>query len=259
MTPWMFCFTNSFSNLGFKVPEPKFSTRFRKGNPSSGSVMNITIDTGATLRPAMLFSEECLDAHSAEIELGDIPFCHGPPKPEVKAENEVRNVPFRYLKPPSAKGRKFFQRSRKKMRRQNELQKFLDHHKFQSVNHKVPLASGELVCPIHLAAFLGRPRLLRLILNHGVDPQQKSSHGRTALDMARGIIKTDAMCEVIELLTNPVQTCSMRNFFEHMGLELPLRTKHKVSKLECSAEASTDLSKRSGKKYLEVIVHTVEL
>ena len=227
--------------------------------------MNITIDTGATLRPAMLFSEECLDAHSAEIDLGDMAFCHGPPKPEVKAENgEVRkcnvpDVPFRYLKPSSAKERyKSFQRARKQMIKQSELQKFLDHHKFQSMNHKVPLPSGELVCPIHLAAHLARPRLVRLILNHGVDPNQKSSHGRTALDMARGI-NTDAMCEVIELLTNPVQTCSMRNFIGHMGLELPLRTKQKVSKLECSAEASTDGSKICGKKYLEVIVHTVEL
>ena len=222
--------------------------------------MNISIDTGATLRRAMLFSEECLGAHSAEIELGDIAFCHGPPKPEVKAENEeevrksnVPDVVVRYLKPSSAKERyKSFQRSRKQMRRQSELQKFLDHHKFQSVNHKVPLPSGELVCPIHLAACLARPRLLRLILNHGVDPNQKSSHGRTALDMARGI-NTDAICEVIELLTNPVQTCSMRNFIEHMGL------KQKVSKLECSAEASADGSKICGKKYLEVIVQTVEL
>lgn len=227
-------------------------------------MMNIAIHADATLRPAMLFTEECLEADSVEIDLGDIAFCHGPPKLEVRVENEeVRkcDLPlrsFRYLKPSSAKERyKSFQRSRKQMRKQSELRKFLDHHKFQSVDHKVPLQpSGELISPIHLAAHLGRPHLLRLILNHGVDPEQKSSHGRTALDMAKGINK-DAMREVIELLTNPVQTWSVRNFFEHMGIELPL--KHKVPKLERSAEASTDGSKICGKRYSEVIVRTVEL
>ena len=224
--------------------------------------MNISIHTDATLRPAMLFSEEeCLDAHSVEIDLGDIAFCHGPPGPPKPEKEEVRtsNLPFRYLKPTSAKERyKSFQRSRKQMRKQRELQKFLDHHKFKSVEHKVPLASGELIYPIHLAAHLGRPDLLRLILNHGGDPEQKSSHGRTALDMARGINR-DAMYEVIELLTNPVQTRSVRNFFEHVGFQLPLKV-NKVWKLECAAEAeTTDGSKICGKRYADVIFRTVEL
>lgn len=228
--------------------------------------MNISIHTDATLRPAMLFSEECFDAHSVEIDLGDIAFCHGPPGPPKPEKEEVRtsnpppgNLPFGYLKPTSAKDRyKSFQRSRKQMRKQRELQKFLDHHKFKSVEHKVPLASGELIYPIHLAAHLGRPDLLRLILNHGGDPEQKSSHGRTALDMARGINR-DAMYEVIELLTNPVQTRSVRNFFEHVGFQLPLKV-NKVWKLACAAEAeTTDGSKICGKRYADVIFRTVEL
>lgn len=67
------------------------------------------------------------------------------------------------------------------------------------------------------------------------------------------------MYEVIELLTNPVQTRSVRNFFEHVGFQLPLKV-NKVWKLACAAEAeTTDGSKICGKRYADVIFRTVEL
>jgi len=107
------------------------------------------------------------------------------------------------------------------------LQKFLQHYNLKSVDESVTLA-GEEVYPIHLAAASGLYKILRLILNESVDPGQKTSLGRTALDMAKAQKPDVSTCEVLEILKYPVRTQSMRNFMRCSDSQLT--TEHGYSK-----------------------------
>lgn len=181
----------------------------------------------ATMPPPLLFADGQL-SESVEVELGDLKGLFStvaPPSLEGLAKQDLCES---LSLPDAARVRsRSLQRSHKQRRREDYLQKFLQHHNLKSVDESVTLA-GEEVYPIHLAAASGLYKILRLILNESVDPGQKTSLGRTALDMAKAQKRDVSTCEVLEILKYPVRTQSMRNFMRCSDSQLT--TKHGYSK-----------------------------
>ena len=56
---------------------------------------------------------------------------------------------------------------------------------FSAISPKEFFFPKEVFYPIHLAAHLGHTELVRSLLAHGADPEQKSSKGQTPSDIAR--------------------------------------------------------------------------
>ncbi|CAL1150556.1 unnamed protein product [Cladocopium goreaui] len=74
------------------------------------------------------------------------------------------------------------------------LEQFLKKHRFDDVNASrqsrgllplLSLKSPERVFPIHVAAQEGNSQILRILLRREVDPQQQTSRGRSALEIAK--------------------------------------------------------------------------
>mmetsp|Transcript_74993 Transcript_74993/g.104188 ORF Transcript_74993/g.104188 Transcript_74993/m.104188 type:complete len:182 (-) Transcript_74993:51-596(-) len=74
------------------------------------------------------------------------------------------------------------------------------------------LFKAEVIYPIHFAAKQGDARLLRQLLAAGADPQQKTSAGRTALQIAKKCNRKGSHTEVEELLGGDLQIVSFRGF-----------------------------------------------
>jgi len=189
--------------------------------------MTIGLAVTATMPPPLLFADG-QSSESVEVELGDLKGLFStvaPPSLEGLAKQDLCES---LSLPDAARVRsRSLQRSHKQRQREDYLQKFLQHHNLKSVDESVTLA-GEEVYPIHLAAASGLYKILRLILNESVDPGQKTSLGRTALDMAKAQKPDASTCEVLEILKYPVRTQSMRNFMRCSDSQLT--TKHGYSK-----------------------------
>mmetsp|Transcript_8875 Transcript_8875/g.21040 ORF Transcript_8875/g.21040 Transcript_8875/m.21040 type:complete len:194 (-) Transcript_8875:58-639(-) len=115
-------------------------------------------------------------------------------------------------------------RQQVRQRKQQELSVFLREHRCEHVNEPQSLSGcfglhlgfKEVVYPIHLAARRGDARITRLLLAEGADPSQKTSKGRTALDIAI----RHANKKVQEVLENPVQAIPVRDIWQLAPSEL---------------------------------------
>lgn len=175
--------------------------------------MTIGLAVTATMPPPLLFSDECL---SSESDLNGLFSTVAPPSLEGLTKHNLESVRQDLCESLSLADAvrvrsKSLQRRHRQRRREEHLQKFLQHHNLKAVDESVTLA-GEEVYPIHLAAASGSHRILRLILNESVDPGKKTSLGRTALDMVKAHKADVSTCQVLDLLKYPVRTQSMRSF-----------------------------------------------
>ena len=117
-------------------------------------------------------------------------------------------------------------RRRWKVEKEGRFRAFLKEHGF--VDLHTPRKSSrsrlarllrrqpEEVSMIHAAAREGDCLMLILALRHGVDPLQKTSHGRTALQLALAANSEGSHGEVISVLSKPLQTLSVQGFLRSM-------------------------------------------
>lgn len=213
---------------------------------SSKLSMNIALSVQKTDQPPLLFQDDCVAADSVEVDLGDIsgifqlsnPVTATPPARQdlpslaERHENQVNlglgtsgNIALAIVKV-QARAR-WRARNRQQMVKHMDLERFLLRCGFDGDgDRRLLLPSGEEVYPIHMAAVLGRHRFVRMLLNSQVDPEQETSCGRTALDLARLRARQDpdaSLHQVIDLLRNPQQTMSMRSFLGFLEAEKETR------------------------------------
>ncbi|CAK9114748.1 unnamed protein product [Durusdinium trenchii] len=132
--------------------------------------MNIgSLQLVSSTTPPWLFSDACLRAHQVSVDIGDL--CTAAQPPGVR----------RALKP--VRGARSNQNDRER-RHHAQLRIFLRSNNFKHVDDSI-VCKGERLYPIHVAAKQGKCRMLHFLVNHGVDAQQKTSHGRTAMDFAK--------------------------------------------------------------------------
>lgn len=101
---------------------------------------------------------------------------------------------------------------------QDALDEFLEEHKFKrgicaprsKRSGWIPFMHKEKIYPIHVAAKLGKCDILRILLRAQVDSNQKTSDGRSALDMAREADVNGSHRNVIALLQQPVMFLGVR-------------------------------------------------
>mmetsp|Transcript_64635 Transcript_64635/g.151912 ORF Transcript_64635/g.151912 Transcript_64635/m.151912 type:complete len:242 (+) Transcript_64635:88-813(+) len=118
---------------------------------------------------------------------------------------------------------------------EEKLQHFLKQHQFPDVAAPqrrclvgafsclglgVGKAAEEVLYPVHRAAELGCPALMRLLLRAGADPQQKTSHGRTAADMARSADRFGTHREVLDTLQGGLKVLALREAVSVMLADL---------------------------------------
>ncbi|CAK9016827.1 unnamed protein product [Durusdinium trenchii] len=113
------------------------------------------------------------------------------------------------MKLPSIKAEETSRRWTKKMQ-QEELQEFLHAYGCDHVNRPQKKPGKETFYPVHLAALLGDATLMRLLLQHGANVQQRSSLGRSAWEMAVQKNVHGSHDEVLLLLAEPVTFCNLR-------------------------------------------------
>ncbi|CAL1129361.1 unnamed protein product [Cladocopium goreaui] len=117
-------------------------------------------------------------------------------------------------------------RRREKLRkkREQQLQDFLTLHRFPDAFEPrvtkqkcLPFLRGseELMYPIHVAAAKGDSKILRLLLDAGVDAAQRTSKGRLAIDLARA----NGWVEAAEILENPVKPVKVRDMLKSVEAE----------------------------------------
>ncbi|CAE7889436.1 unnamed protein product [Symbiodinium microadriaticum] len=78
----------------------------------------------------------------------------------------------------------------------------------------------ESMCPIHVAAKRGHERIINFLLLARADPKQKTSRGRTALEIAQKADKEGAFGshrETLRILLAAERTVSVRRAIEVMG------------------------------------------
>ena len=151
--------------------------------------MNIALGVKATAQPPLLFSDECICSRSVEVDFGDLRSSASPPRPTSARPAVPTPRPRRLdgvVGQRYEKGSFGSERARSKRKEQEtaQLMSFLDCHNFNDVNDRV-LYDGEELYPIHVAAGLGKFRLVRSLVNEDADPSQKTSCGRTAVDFAK--------------------------------------------------------------------------
>eukprot|EP00439_Symbiodinium_sp_Y106_P043698 s1949_g5.t1 len=125
-------------------------------------------------------------------------------------------------------------REQKKKKRHQELLAFLTKHGFgEDVNAPkqpqgcfFPFPRKETLYPLHIAAKLGDGAMVRALLAEGADPEQRSSKGRKAEDLAREEDRDGSHVEVLVLLETPVRFVNARAAKELMvGVSLTCETK----------------------------------
>ncbi|CAK9103769.1 unnamed protein product, partial [Durusdinium trenchii] len=108
-----------------------------------------------------------------------------------------------------------------KQQEDEALEEFLHKFKFEKgLNHpqsRRRFSKDEQIYPIHVAARIGRHQLVRLMVQRGADPQQKSSKGRKPIDFAweRADLAGEGRL-IIEFLKSKTPILPMRDFFEMM-------------------------------------------
>ena len=75
----------------------------------------------------------------------------------------------------------------------------------------------EKIYPIHEAAHQGDSLMLLLCLRQGVDPFQRTSRGRTALELGLDAEQWGSHNDVINALTEPPETLSVHGFLRMKG------------------------------------------
>ena len=122
-------------------------------------------------------------------------------EPPIPFEMETELPSLRCLK----------KRGEEKREQQELLADFLAHNKFSDVNEPRGLGcSREAYYPVHAAAVLGDREVLRLLLRAGASCDQRSSRGRTALQMAQQADKEGSHAAVIGLLQTKVKCLSVK-------------------------------------------------
>ena len=69
----------------------------------------------------------------------------------------------------------------------------------------------DAVYPIHIAAQLGDADIVHMLLAAGADPNQRTSHGVLAVDLASEKDQDGSHCEVIELLRGQLKVLGLRD------------------------------------------------
>ena len=144
--------------------------------------MNIgSMQVLATAPLPVLFADDCLCAGQVEVELGDI--CKTPAAPGKPTDptGDQGQVPWL------------------NRRQKAQLRQFLHRNNFRTLKDPIRVG-GEELYPIHVAAKLGKCRILRFLLNEGVDVNQTTSHGRTAMDFAKQA-PTQSQSHVVNVLS----------------------------------------------------------
>ncbi|CAE7198248.1 unnamed protein product [Symbiodinium microadriaticum] len=111
-------------------------------------------------------------------------------------------------------------RVRKKMQAEEDLHTLLAEHGFaggvncsrESGGRRLFFCRSEVIYPIHFAAKHGDAQLVRRLLTAMADPHQKTSAGRTALDIAKKSNKTNSPREIEALLGGDLEIVSVRQF-----------------------------------------------
>eukprot|EP00913_Durusdinium_trenchii_P001766 g1636.t1 len=97
----------------------------------------------------------------------------------------------------------------------------------------------ETFYPVHLAALLGDATLMRLLLQHGANVQQRSSLGRSAWEMAVQKNVHGSHDEVLLLLAEPVTFCNLRAAMQLMQ-EAPISARKPRSEIYSKQKARSD-------------------
>ena len=111
-------------------------------------------------------------------------------------------------------------RVRNKMQAEEDLHTLLAEHGFaggvncsrESGGRRLFFCRSEVIYPIHFAAKHGDAQLVRRLLTAMADPRQKTSAGRTALDIAKKSNKTNLPREIEALLGGDLEIVSVRQF-----------------------------------------------
>eukprot|EP00435_Cladocopium_sp_Y103_P005321 s1397_g1.t1 len=116
-------------------------------------------------------------------------------------------------------------REKLRKKREQQLQDFLTHHRFPDAFEPrlktkqsclgFLRGSEELMYPIHVAAANGDSKILRLLLDAGVDVAQRTSKGRLAIQLARA----NGWVEAAEILENPVKPVKVRDMLKKLEAE----------------------------------------
>eukprot|EP00435_Cladocopium_sp_Y103_P076186 s29_g80.t1 len=138
------------------------------------------------------------------------------PEPPPMESNLVLN-PNRQICKAHSKSRKDLKRLQKKQEELDHFEEFLRRYHYNDATspRRASVWSDEL-CPIHTAAKLGDVYVLRHLLAMGVDSEQETPRGQTALDFARQANRCGSHQEAVELLASKVKIVKMREFFTMM-------------------------------------------
>lgn len=112
----------------------------------------------------------------------------------------------------------------RKARRRELLNEFLKQHSFsRDISEAQPPATcfpffkrGETLYPIHVAARMGHTELVRILLEEGADRNQRTSGGRTALDIALSEDHRGSHCGVLDLLQDRTSVIDMHTAMKMM-------------------------------------------
>ena len=98
--------------------------------------------------------------------------------------------------------------------RKELVERYLNKYGFPSINEPREVAEGsrvrmEPLCAIHLAAMKGDPRLLKMLLVEGADPDE-TFQGYNALDIAEAENQNGSHHDVIEVLKDALRVRTLR-------------------------------------------------
>ncbi|CAE7324833.1 unnamed protein product [Symbiodinium sp. CCMP2456] len=110
------------------------------------------------------------------------------------------------------------------MKALTQISSWLRFHKFREMDvNEQQVPSGcflfkrpESMCPIHVAAKRGHERIIKFLLLARADPKQKTSRGRTALEIAREADTEGSHREAVRTLKAAEKTVSARRAIEMM-------------------------------------------
>lgn len=185
----------AFGHFGSHFPRPKSGmAELPSGPPGHGSLLR---------RSGVFGSLKNIRAVRPEVNELDDPPCPPATSGLKLAENyDVDDDPI--ITPGACK------RLQGKEAEQVELQKFLSKNRFQDVNspqkfrwfHRGLALCGDMeeLYPIHVAAKLGKPQLVKSLLRKGVDKETVSSHGRSPLEAAQQAKDPRSRIHVIHIL-----------------------------------------------------------
>lgn len=133
------------------------------------------------------------DGDSEDLGLGPVEESFLLDSFEMESDEEDTITPMKGMTPKCSK------RRLRKLLQDNRLHDFLQRHGFDHLSHS-QRCGGDDFNPIHLAAQEGDHQVLRALLRIGVNWQQKTSLGQTALEIAKRCNCKGSHDLVIEML-----------------------------------------------------------